>query len=234
MGKERLLENGAQVALYAFLLFLGFGIRDMFDGPYSDAHRAVVLVGLAAFVGVYLALMRVSEPARATYAGLVLLVAIALALAIDDTAEWAMLFIFAAAAAGFRLPARRAARVIALCAALAAAAGFGRTGYGAAHAAQYVVYTVAIGFMLVGFAQLIRTIDELQRARGELARLAVTEERLRFARDLHDLLGHSLSVIALKAAISAFATCTRTFETPCLFCGSACQSEPSNQFGFMW
>lgn len=35
------------------------------------------------------------------------------------------------------------------------------------------------------------------------AQLAVTEERLRFARDVHDLLGHRLAVIALKAELAA-------------------------------
>jgi two-component system sensor histidine kinase DesK len=44
--------------------------------------------------------------------------------------------------------------------------------------------------------------EELGRARAELARMAVAEERERFARDLHDLLGHSLSVIALKAELA--------------------------------
>jgi two-component system sensor histidine kinase DesK len=43
---------------------------------------------------------------------------------------------------------------------------------------------------------------ELTEARAELARMAVAEERERFARDLHDLLGHSLSVIALKAELA--------------------------------
>src|SRR6185312_775970 len=36
----------------------------------------------------------------------------------------------------------------------------------------------------------------------ELARLAVAEERLRVARDLHDLLGHTLSMIALKSELA--------------------------------
>ncbi len=44
--------------------------------------------------------------------------------------------------------------------------------------------------------------DELTEARAELARLAVAQERERFARDLHDLLGHTLSVIALKAELA--------------------------------
>jgi two-component system sensor histidine kinase DesK len=44
--------------------------------------------------------------------------------------------------------------------------------------------------------------SDLRLAREEIARLAVSEERLRFARDLHDLLGHSLSVVVLKAELA--------------------------------
>jgi two-component system sensor histidine kinase DesK len=43
---------------------------------------------------------------------------------------------------------------------------------------------------------------EARDGREALARLAITEERLRFARDVHDLLGHHLSVIALKAELA--------------------------------
>jgi two-component system sensor histidine kinase DesK len=49
------------------------------------------------------------------------------------------------------------------------------------------------------FAALIDTIGELRRTRQELARVAVAEERERFSRDLHDLLGHTLSVMVVKA-----------------------------------
>jgi two-component system sensor histidine kinase DesK len=47
--------------------------------------------------------------------------------------------------------------------------------------------------------KLFSVVDQLKETRGELARAAVAEERLRFSRDLHDLLGHSMSVVALKA-----------------------------------
>jgi two-component system, NarL family, sensor histidine kinase DesK len=46
------------------------------------------------------------------------------------------------------------------------------------------------------------TLVKLRRTRAELARAAVAEERLRIARDLHDLLGHSLSLITLKAELA--------------------------------
>ncbi|MCQ4207212.1 sensor histidine kinase [Streptomyces longispororuber] len=46
---------------------------------------------------------------------------------------------------------------------------------------------------------LSETVRELRDAREELARRAVEQERLRFSRDLHDLLGHTLSVIVVKS-----------------------------------
>jgi two-component system, NarL family, sensor histidine kinase DesK len=49
------------------------------------------------------------------------------------------------------------------------------------------------------FTRLLETVAELRRTRAELARAAVTEERERFSRDLHDLLGHTLSVMVVKA-----------------------------------
>ncbi|MEY9969206.1 two-component system sensor histidine kinase DesK [Streptacidiphilus sp. MAP12-16] len=56
----------------------------------------------------------------------------------------------------------------------------------------------AIVFVML---KLFTVVTQLRETRRELARVAVAEERLRFSRDLHDLLGHSLSVIALKAEV---------------------------------
>ncbi|MFF0573545.1 sensor histidine kinase [Streptosporangium saharense] len=49
------------------------------------------------------------------------------------------------------------------------------------------------------FWKVVRSAEEGKEA---MARLAVTEERLRFSRDLHDLVGHSLSAIALKSEVA--------------------------------
>jgi two-component system sensor histidine kinase DesK len=59
-----------------------------------------------------------------------------------------------------------------------------------------------IAGMIAVIGLLERTNAELQQARAELARIAVADERRRFARDLHDLLGHSLSLIAIKARLA--------------------------------
>jgi two-component system sensor histidine kinase DesK len=52
-------------------------------------------------------------------------------------------------------------------------------------------------------AWMLGLVWELDRARDVQANLAVTEERLRFARDLHDVVGRTLSAIALKAELAA-------------------------------
>ncbi|XIE79417.1 sensor histidine kinase [Streptomyces sp. SBR177] len=49
---------------------------------------------------------------------------------------------------------------------------------------------------------LLRIVWELERSRELKARLAVAEERLRFGRDLHDVMGRNLSVIALKSELA--------------------------------
>jgi two-component system, NarL family, sensor histidine kinase DesK len=65
-----------------------------------------------------------------------------------------------------------------------------------------VGYDLLVGLYAVAFGRVVATYRELDRARQDQARLAVADERLRFARDLHDLLGQSLSVIALKSELA--------------------------------
>ena len=58
------------------------------------------------------------------------------------------------------------------------------------------------GFAMWGVQQLMLRNVDLLRAREENASLAVAAERDRFARDLHDILGHSLTVIKVKAELA--------------------------------
>jgi signal transduction histidine kinase len=61
-------------------------------------------------------------------------------------------------------------------------------------------------------AELERRTQELDRAREELARRAVSEERLRLARELHDVVAHSISVIAVQSGVGAHVASTQPEE----------------------
>lgn len=63
--------------------------------------------------------------------------------------------------------------------------------------------TAFVGVVTIGVRLLILAYDELLAARETIAQLAVAEERLRFARDLHDLLGQTLATVVLKSELVA-------------------------------
>lgn len=65
-----------------------------------------------------------------------------------------------------------------------------------------VLVVVAVPVFRVS-AWTLRVVWELDRSRQVQADLAVAEERLRFARDLHDVVGRTLSVVAVKAELAA-------------------------------
>ena len=89
-------------------------------------------------------------------------------------------------------------------------ASIGRAGVGAhgqALAGSFLIYAFSIGAFAVLIGRVspgqLRIMWELDRSRTEHARLSVAEERLRFARDLHDVLGRNLSLIAVQSELAA-------------------------------
>jgi two-component system sensor histidine kinase DesK len=60
----------------------------------------------------------------------------------------------------------------------------------------------AAGLAVFGISTMMRRNIDLLRAHEENAELLVENERSRFARDLHDILGHSLTVITVKAELA--------------------------------
>jgi len=109
--------------------------------------------------------------------------------------------VFAALAAGAGLPRRLAAPAVA---AVGLAAGLLQLLHGGAAppAALFtVVNAIVAGCAAMGGRLLVETNEQLLSARTEIARLAAAEERLRVARDLHDLIGQNLTVAVLKTEL---------------------------------
>jgi signal transduction histidine kinase len=69
-----------------------------------------------------------------------------------------------------------------------------------------------VGDRQVYAAQLEERTAELEEAREELARRAVVEERLRLARELHDVVAHAMSVIAVQSGVGAHVADSRPEE----------------------
>jgi two-component system, NarL family, sensor histidine kinase DesK len=72
-----------------------------------------------------------------------------------------------------------------------------------------LVLAVTFGLLVIGFAVSFRfsvwvldLVREMERTRGVQSQLAVAEERLRFSRDLHDVMGRNLSAIAVKSELA--------------------------------
>ncbi|WP_259370716.1 MULTISPECIES: sensor histidine kinase [Streptomyces] len=89
----------------------------------------------------------------------------------------------------------------AVAALVMAAAGAGRSEV-AGCAVMSLLSSSSFAFTHRCSAWMLRVVQELDAARGAQARLAVAEERLRFARDLHDVTGRNLAVIALKSELA--------------------------------
>lgn len=65
-----------------------------------------------------------------------------------------------------------------------------------------LIYAAFMPTMLLLSLWMWGIVKQLDDARKAAAELAVTQERLRFASDLHDIQGHHLQVIALKAELT--------------------------------
>jgi two-component system, NarL family, sensor histidine kinase DesK len=194
--------------LLALLLVAGIVTR------YGLTARRLVasLSCLALLAGLYLwlTLRRALGPADLTAQGpapdsvrrrLLVIVAmallvIALTLLIPHVGMW-WLFMHAVVAGGLALPPRWA--TAATLSLLAVAAG---VAWLDGRVEVMLPLLVAFGAGAMAIRQLTLTVAQLGQAREELARSAVNEERVRFARDLHDLLGHSLSMIVLKSELA--------------------------------
>ena len=115
--------------------------------------------------------------------------------------QYGSLFLYAVLLGGAAFPWRRGVAAVVILSLLAGAIELARGESVTASTGQFL-NDILVGIAAVAGRLLVEANQQLSQAREQIARLAVGEERLRFARDLHDLLGHSLSVIALKSELA--------------------------------
>ena len=205
LSSRRRTDIGLGAALI-WLAFIAFPLVDAITSSGSALGHALAIVGAAVFVGVYVCLVyqwRVSATGQSRLgpALFVVLLVVATALTVADRPSWGFLFTYCAACTALVASPPLGFYGVLTCVVLAAITTTIGGGSGGT-AISFAASSAGIGLLMLLMRDLRLRNEELSGARAELARLAVAEERERFARDLHDLLGHSLSVIALKAELA--------------------------------
>ncbi|MDO0927949.1 sensor histidine kinase [Streptomyces sp. TG1A-8] len=181
-------------------LLLGMGsFSNLLQGKTPNAW--VGAVGLFAFNSLYVYVTfrsfdRGRRETPSTRLALLLMGVLTTGLALGYGGSWLMFFPLLGLAAGAALRGRWLARTGMLLAVYAGGVSALRDAANAVNIAYGTFLSTMVTAAILGLSEAVR---ELRAAREELARRAVAEERLRFSRDLHDLLGHTLSVIVVKS-----------------------------------
>ncbi len=203
-----------------WLFFLIQPVTAMLQLPWSP-NKAAQLCAFIVFISIYLRvtwqeayrLSRVTsgamKPGLGRWMPLIVMTCLSIILPLVQ-GDWGLGgFIFTSAANASRLTLRQAVLMVGglmvlvvIMANIITSPAFVLTSANLSTIAQMFFLIPAVGIIVYYFGSSLATNQELRRARREIARLAVAEERLRFARDLHDLLGHTLSLIALKSELA--------------------------------
>ena len=204
LGRRRRWRAAWLVACAAFLLY---PVVHVLSVPSDPLEILLALLAVAVFGSVLSRALLVDDGRiglRGPGPTIAVLVLLGLAGALTvgwPLSGWSAIGYFASVTAGSILPERRALLLLAVCGVVM---GFAVAWIGAG---LFDGVLTGLGIAVIGFTVFAlngtrRTNLALINARAELARLAVLEERERIARDLHDTLGHSLSLITLKSELA--------------------------------
>ncbi|MFG1878878.1 sensor histidine kinase [Sphaerisporangium sp. NPDC049003] len=187
------------------LVYLFYPLSDITSGNVTGLRAYAEVAALVAFVTCYIATVmspkNYGEPGRWALPLLGLTALMAIVFAILFGGGWLALPIYVTVVISMALPPRQALAGMLAMAAVVVAGGF-VTGADGGTISLLVLQVVTLGVLFMSVRNTRILVVELHRAQGEVARLAAGEERLRIARDLHDLLGHSLSLIVLKSELA--------------------------------
>jgi two-component system, NarL family, sensor histidine kinase DesK len=192
-----------RAVLSASALVILAGVPDIL-ATFSPATRVALLVGIGALLPVWLffwwyAIDSANRVVAAAAAAALTVVLAGLTYIAPPGHDGLLL---AALAAGAAFKARRAVYAVVAIAVLAGGIQLLHGG-STLFAAGAAVNDLVVGAAAIGGRLLLATNQSLMRARDEIARLAINEERLRFARDVHDLLGQNLTLAILKSELIA-------------------------------
>jgi two-component system, NarL family, sensor histidine kinase DesK len=196
-------------ALVVLYLTVPFWSHRLYSGahPLSAPKLTFLAVATAATIALTIRLVFPAPmpPRQVPWAGLIVMVGLSVAiLAVggQNGSNWVSALVIASAAVGRSMP---TVRLVVIGATVCTAAGISvyliEGSLNASNSLAFIAPPLAACFAYSASRRL-DLVNQLRETRAELARMAVADERLRIARDLHDLLGHSLSLITLKAELA--------------------------------
>ncbi|MGR7000693.1 sensor histidine kinase [Yinghuangia aomiensis] len=189
-----------------WMAYMGAPVSDLVSGDRTTTADVLGWIGLVGFVATYLALVMRniarSNPALRVLGPLVGLAVLAVVLPTAFGSAWLVLFVYVAVACGAVLPGKLALWAVVGSTAVLVTVGVLGSPESRDFVPALMIPALLGGFAMVGVRHMVRTTTALREARATVAHLAANEERLRMARDLHDLLGHSLSLITLKSELA--------------------------------
>ncbi|MEU7579070.1 sensor histidine kinase [Streptomyces sp. NPDC041068] len=158
-------------------------------------------IGILVFNSLYVFLAfrafdKCKREARSTLVALISLGLLTTGLAVAYGGSWLLFFPLLGLAVGAIVRGRGLGPIGLSLSALAGVIGAYKDGWTGVNVAYGTFLSTMVTAAILSLSEAVR---ELRDTREELARTAVERERLRFSRDLHDLLGHTLSVIVVKA-----------------------------------
>ncbi|SEB31136.1 two-component system, NarL family, sensor histidine kinase DesK [Streptomyces misionensis] len=191
-----------------FTVMAGFFVMqvvDILDQGVTPLDIALVFTVLPALIGCQVAqtLPRL-RPLRDRYGRAILLAQVLLVVLPCALFGWAWggMGGFVGASALLVLETRKGIAVFGTLVALIALSTGARSGFGTVAVPYMVVSSLLTGIIVYSLIRLATLTIAVHEAREDFARIAIVKERLRFARDLHDLLGYSLSAITLKGELA--------------------------------
>jgi two-component system, NarL family, sensor histidine kinase DesK len=197
------------------LVCLLFPVISLVREPRSPVRLLLALAALVFFAASYIWFMwphpassaaRSRSQSRPSLMLFAMLVALVVVLSLIYGLAFLWLFIGVSGIAGVLLPVRRAFVAVTILIFLPLVISVGITGSVTSvdwlQLIPLMLLVRVFGLDMIGMARLSSALRNLHITQEELTRLKVEEERLRMARDLHDLLGHTLSLITLKSKLA--------------------------------
>jgi two-component system sensor histidine kinase DesK len=192
-------DEDIDYSVYVNLLFLSLFFGNLYFSPVHGIELAIVVAGLITFLVLYFRAFAAQEHALGFYIAAICLVGVGL----SEINLGASVFFIYAAVFSSEFNDRRQALLTLLIVLLFTASYAAITDKSSYFWVPAIFVSITLGLLNIQRTEVLKKNKALKQSQQETKQLAKIAERERISRDLHDLLGHSLSVITLRSELAS-------------------------------